>query len=94
MCNWYNITPWDFYCQFEFIRRFCLHLLPLKFVKIRHYGFLASRNKSALRAYQLKEDILLQIKEKARIKDGWKEITRDKLGLNIDQCVSLRSSPF
>lgn len=37
----------------EFIRRFCLHILPPKFVKIRHYGILASRNKPALRMYQL-----------------------------------------
>ena len=37
----------------EFLRRFCLHILPPKFVKIRHYGFLASRNKPALRMYQL-----------------------------------------
>lgn len=27
----------------EFIRRFCLHLLPHRFVKIRHYGLLANR---------------------------------------------------
>ena len=27
----------------EFIRRFCLHLLPERFVKIRHYGFLSNR---------------------------------------------------
>jgi hypothetical protein len=26
----------------EFIRRFALHLLPKRFVKIRHYGFLSS----------------------------------------------------
>jgi hypothetical protein len=37
----------------EFIRRFCLHILPPKFVKIRHFGILASRNKPALRMYQL-----------------------------------------
>jgi len=30
----------------EFIRRFLLHLLPKGFVKIRHYGFLACRNKT------------------------------------------------
>jgi len=24
----------------EFLRRFCLHILPLRFVKIRHYGLL------------------------------------------------------
>jgi len=29
----------------EFIRRFLLHALPNGFVKIRHYGFLANRNK-------------------------------------------------
>jgi hypothetical protein len=26
----------------EFIRRFALHILPMRFVKIRHYGFLSS----------------------------------------------------
>lgn len=29
----------------EFIRRFLMHVLPKGFVKIRHYGLLASRNK-------------------------------------------------
>ena len=31
----------------EFIRRFLLHSLPKGFVRIRHYGFLANRNRSA-----------------------------------------------
>lgn len=30
----------------EFIRRFLVHILPDRFVKIRHYGILGSRNKS------------------------------------------------
>jgi len=29
----------------EFIRRFLLHSLPRRFVRIRHYGFLANRNR-------------------------------------------------
>jgi hypothetical protein len=29
----------------EFIRRFLLHVLPSNFVKIRHFGFLANRNR-------------------------------------------------
>lgn len=29
----------------EFLRRFCLHLLPARFVKIRHYGLLANRGR-------------------------------------------------
>ncbi len=31
----------------EFIRRFLLHGLPKEFVRIRHYGFLANRNRMA-----------------------------------------------
>jgi hypothetical protein len=29
----------------EFVRRFCLHLLPERFVKIRHFGFLSPRQR-------------------------------------------------
>ena len=29
----------------EFIRRFLLHVLPKRFMRIRHYGFLANRSK-------------------------------------------------
>jgi hypothetical protein len=29
----------------EFLRRFCLHLLPERFVKIRHFGFLGNRQR-------------------------------------------------
>ena len=31
----------------EFIRRFRLHLLPARFVKIRHYGLLTNRHRHA-----------------------------------------------
>jgi hypothetical protein len=39
----------------EFVRRFCLHVLPKRFVKIRHYGLLGNRQKQArlARARQL-----------------------------------------
>src|SRR6201997_1418888 len=32
----------------EFLRRFLLHLLPKGFVRIRHFGFLASRRRTQL----------------------------------------------
>ena len=32
----------------EFLRRFLLHTLPLGFVRIRHFGFLANRKRAAL----------------------------------------------
>jgi hypothetical protein len=38
----------------EFLRRFCLHILPKGFYKIRHFGFLSSRNKKNLRTMQAK----------------------------------------
>jgi len=38
----------------EFLRRFCLHILPHGFRKIRHYGILASRNKPNLKVQQQK----------------------------------------
>ncbi len=31
--------------QKEFIRRFAMHIVPYKFVRIRHYGILSNRNK-------------------------------------------------
>jgi hypothetical protein len=31
----------------EFLRRFCLHILPPGFVKIRHYGLLSNRDRSS-----------------------------------------------
>jgi hypothetical protein len=33
-------------CLKEFIRRFCLHILPPRFVKIRSYGLLSNRDRS------------------------------------------------
>jgi len=30
----------------EFLRRFCLHILPERFVKIRHYGLLGNRHRA------------------------------------------------
>ena len=32
----------------EFLRRFLLHLLPRSFVRIRHFGFLATRHRTTL----------------------------------------------
>jgi hypothetical protein len=42
----------------EFLRRFCMHILPPKFVKIRLYGFLLSCMKVKLKVHQMKAGIL------------------------------------
>ena len=66
----------------EFLRRFCLHILPPGFMKIRHYGFLASRVKPKLRMHQMQMGVLIQNLETAT----WKEITKTKLNFDVDAC--------
>lgn len=66
----------------EFLRRFCLHILPPKFVKLRHYGFLASRIKQKLRIEQMKNGKIPEPK----IKIDYKEISRTLLSFDVDQC--------
>lgn len=66
----------------EFLRRFCLHILPPKFMKIRHYGILASRVKPQLHQLQLQMGIIA-IKH---AKKDWKEIAKTKLNFDPDAC--------
>ncbi|OCK51311.1 transposase [Chryseobacterium sp. CBo1] len=47
----------------EFIRRFSLHILPKRFVKIRHYGFLSSTWKR-IKLKNLQQNLGIQPKEK------------------------------
>jgi hypothetical protein len=42
-----NTTETETLSAVKFIHRFFLHILPLRFVRIRHYGFLANRNRKA-----------------------------------------------
>jgi len=39
----------------EFLRRFCMHILPYRFVKIRHYGILSSKQKDQIKPLQTKK---------------------------------------
>ncbi|WP_313270519.1 IS91 family transposase [Epilithonimonas vandammei] len=47
----------------EFIRRFAMHILPKRFVKIRHYGFLSSTWKR-IKLKNLQQKLGIQTKEK------------------------------
>lgn len=53
----------------EFIRRFLLHVLPERFVRIRHYGLFANRH----RASQLERcrELLGQSAAQAWVKEDW-----------------------
>jgi len=66
----------------EFLRRFCLHILPPGFVKIRHYGILASRAKPKLKMQQMKMGISIV----PRPKMDWKQVAREAMGFDPDAC--------
>lgn len=67
----------------EFLRRFCQHILPTGFVRIRHFGLLSTARRVKLRELQLSFGIkVLVVKEKKH----WKDICRDHLNFNPDIC--------
>lgn len=68
----------------EFIRRFALHILPHRFVRIRHYGILASRAKNGALAQCRTE---LNVEEPPPSPPThWKDICRQRLGFDPDLC--------
>lgn len=67
----------------EFLRRFCLHILPPRFRKIRHYGFLAGRKKKVYLA-QIRRS--LNAKAPSVQKLDKSSILEEKLGHEIDLC--------
>lgn len=67
----------------EFLRRFCLHILPKGFVRMRHYGILASKNK-AKELNIAKKDLGQSPWEK--LNPDWKTIVFKKLKVDPDKC--------
>ena len=67
----------------EFLRRFCMHILPKRFVRIRHFGILSSTRRKELRDIQ--RLLGLNPPEK-RIKKEWKQICKEHLNYNPDVC--------
>ncbi len=66
----------------EFLRRFCMHILPPKFVKIRHYGFLSSRAKIKLKVHQMKQGVLPD----KWVRISYIELTKSRLGIDLECC--------
>ncbi len=67
----------------EFIRRFLLHILPERFMKIRHYGILGNRNKTKkLTLCKRLTNTVLRVKEKTSTLD----LIRKFLGRDICKC--------
>ena len=67
----------------EFLRRFAAHVLPAGFVRIRHYGFLASKNKAVM--LNAAKAALGQEKwEKLVLR--WEEVAKQKMRFDPHQC--------
>jgi len=71
----------------EFIRRFLLHVLPKRFVRIRHYGLLAGRN-VATRLARCRQ-LLGAPKEssvESRVERTWLDRFREGTGQDLTHC--------
>ena len=72
----------------EFIRRFLMHILPDKFVKIRYYGFLSHRNQKTKLA-KCKEllGVRVEMKQEPATSAKWQDILLELTGIDIQKCV-------
>ena len=67
----------------EFLRRFCQHILPKGFVRIRHFGLLSTSKRRQLRELQHVFGIVVPA---VKDKKDWKEICNDHLNYNPGLC--------
>lgn len=67
----------------EFLRRFCLHILPKRFVRIRHFGFLSTTKRPLLR--ELQRGFKMRVTE-SKHRKNWKDICREHLNYDPDIC--------
>jgi hypothetical protein len=68
----------------EFIRRFLLHSLPKGFVRIRHYGFLANRNRSA--NLNVIRELLKLPSQPAKTQASLEQLMLQLTGIDITTC--------
>jgi hypothetical protein len=68
----------------EFIRRFLLHSLPKGFVRIRHYGFLANRNRRT--NLQVIRKLLKLPSQLLKLETSLEEMMLQLTGIDITTC--------
>jgi hypothetical protein len=68
----------------EFIRRFLLHSLPKTFVRIRHYGFLANRNRST--NLKIIRELLKLPTQVAKMQASLEQMMLHITGIDITAC--------
>lgn len=75
----------------EFIRRFLMHILPVRFTKIRHFGILAGRGKKK-RLKLCKQ--LTGTTNRLRPKLTTKELIMQITGVDISKCPACGAENF
>jgi hypothetical protein len=76
---------------FEFIRRFLLHILPERFVKIRHYGILSNRNKETkLKCSKVLLGASITLNKKLEKKESWIEFLIRLTGEDPTICLTCK----
>jgi len=72
---------------FEFIRRFLLHVLPDRFVKIRHYGLLSNRGRK-IKLQRCQKLLGVPIKEESEEspKETWQDLLTRLTGIDPRVC--------
>ena len=63
----------------EFLRRFCMHILPKRFVKIRYYGILSTKQKERVKSLNVKKPAI-------KIKESRQERIVRLTGFNYNLC--------
>ena len=73
----------------EFLRRFCLHILPQGFRKMRYYGFMANAHSTLLQVQQREMGVAVQTTKDIK-KLSWKVIVKEKMNYDADLCPCCR----
>jgi len=68
----------------EFVRRFAMHVLPKRFVRIRHYGFLAGRKKQVLLNLAKQYFKLKPLAKTSKL--DWTEICKARMNFDPQLC--------
>jgi len=75
----------------EFMRRFLLHVLPPKFIRIRHYGFLGSRlKKTKLELIRKSLNAEIQADAKEKEEETWHDKLKKITGIDATICVKCK----
>ena len=69
----------------EFIRRFLLHVLPNSYMRIRHYGFLANRNRKA-NIIQVKKLLGVSSFTEEKPEQNMEKLMLELTGKDISKC--------